>query len=61
MSNPLSVHRVKFQPILHDGTPDGMPTFGVLASDAFVKPTMTLLYHWSIWNKLLRNLRQYLA
>ncbi len=33
MSNPLSVRRVIVQTILEDGTPDGEPTFGVMAAD----------------------------
>ena len=33
MSNPLSVRRVKVQTINADGTPEGEPTFGVMAAD----------------------------
>jgi hypothetical protein len=35
MSNPLSVRRVQIQTINPDGTPDGEPTFGVLAADDY--------------------------
>lgn len=34
MSNPLSVRRVKVQTINADGTPDGEPTYGVMAADS---------------------------
>ena len=33
MSNPLSVRRVKFQNLNEDGTPDGKPSYGIIASD----------------------------
>jgi hypothetical protein len=33
MSNPLSVRRVQVQTLNADGTPDGPPTFGVMAAD----------------------------
>ena len=35
MSNLLSVRRVKVQTINEDGTPDGEPTFGVMAADGY--------------------------
>jgi hypothetical protein len=35
MSNPLSVRRVKVQTIKADGTPEGEPSYGVLASDDY--------------------------
>lgn len=35
MSNNISVRRVKVQTINKDGTPDGEPTFGVMAADSY--------------------------
>ncbi len=33
MSNALSVRRVKIQTINEDGSPDGPPTYGIIAAD----------------------------
>lgn len=35
MSNPLSARRVMVQTIRPDGTPDGPPSYGVLAADNY--------------------------
>lgn len=35
MSNSLTVRRVKFQDINEDGSPNGDPTYGVIASDSY--------------------------
>ena len=35
MSNCLSVRRVMVQTLNEDGTPDGEPTYGVMAADSY--------------------------
>ena len=46
MSNTLSIRRVLVQTLHEDGTPDGPPTYGVMAADrsatSFNSPCATL-------------------
>jgi hypothetical protein len=37
MSNTLSVRRVRVQTLHTDGTPDGDPTYGVMAADDYAQ------------------------
>ncbi len=37
MSNMLSVRRVRVQTLYADGTPDGEPTYGVMAADNYAQ------------------------
>lgn len=55
MSNPLSVRRVKVQTINADGSPDGEPTYGVMAADDYQQSYNDTFFSLEDLNKAIND------